>query len=61
MIPGSRLLPDVKDISLRLVMCKERTLTYSLKTMTCTLTKIYSDLDSSAGTHDSTFPVGFAS
>jgi hypothetical protein len=47
--------------SLRLVLCEERSLTCSPKTMTCILTKIYSDLDSSAGTHDSTFPIGFVS
>lgn len=60
-IPGFYLLPDGEDLSLRLVLCKQRSLTCSLKTMTCTLSEIYGDLDSSAGAYDSAFPVGLAS
>lgn len=56
MISGLYLMPDGEDISLRLVLCKQRSLTCSLKTMACTLATIYGDLDSSAGTCESTFP-----
>lgn len=61
MISGLYLMPDGEDISLRLVLCKQRSLTCSLKTTACTLAAIYGDLDSSAGACDSTFPAGLAS
>lgn len=61
MISGLYLLPDGEDISLRLVLCTQRSLACSLKTTACTLAAIYGDLDSSAGAYASTFPAGLAS
>lgn len=48
MISGLYLMPGGEDISLRLVLCTQRSLTCSLKTTACTLVAIYEDLDSSA-------------